>query len=125
MIFMPIKQCKVFFLMGQASLSLDVNFFSTLLLSFFIATSFFVPRTGHGAQPSIKSVVKKKEKQEADRVMGRCLFWSDLPLSITKTNPFWQPMCDAIVVVGPGYKSATYEELRGPILQAEKAGHQL
>ena len=29
-------------------------------------------------------------------------------------------MCDAIVVVGPGYKSATYEELRGPILQAEK-----
>eukprot|EP00253_Pinus_taeda_P012325 PITA_12325 len=29
-------------------------------------------------------------------------------------------MCDAIVVVGPGYKSATYEELQGPILQAEK-----
>jgi hypothetical protein len=63
---------------------------------------------------------KKREKQEADRVMGKCLFWSDLPLSITKNNPFWQPMCDAIVVVGPGYKSATYEELRGPILQAEK-----
>ena len=52
--------------------------------------------------------------------MGRCIFWSDLPLSITKTNPFWQPMCDAIAVVGPGYKSATYEELRGPILQAKK-----
>ena len=29
-------------------------------------------------------------------------------------------MCDAIVVVGRGYKSATYEELWGPILQAEK-----
>ena len=29
-------------------------------------------------------------------------------------------MCDAIAVVGPGYKSATFEELRGPILQAEK-----
>ena len=28
-------------------------------------------------------------------------------------------MCDAIVVVGPGYKSATYE-LQGPIVQAEK-----
>ena len=83
-------------------------------------SSFFVPRTGAGAQPGIKSLYKKKEKQEADRVMGRCIFWSDLPLSITKTNPFWQPMCDAIVVVGPGYKSATYEELRGPILQAEK-----
>eukprot|EP00253_Pinus_taeda_P035915 PITA_35915 len=83
-------------------------------------SSFFVPRTGHGSQPSIKSLVKKKEKQEADRAMGRCLFWSDLPLNITKTNPFWQPMCDAIVVVGPGYKSATYEELQGPILQEEK-----
>ena len=75
-------------------------------------SSFFVPQTGAGAQPGIKSLVKKKEKQEADRVMGRCIFWSDLPLSITKTNPFWQPMCDAIAVVGPGYKSATYEELR-------------
>ena len=83
-------------------------------------SSFFVPRTGAGAQPSIKSLYKKKEKEEADRVMGRCIYWSDLPLSITKTNPFWQPMCDAIAVVGPGYKSATYEELRGPILQAEK-----
>ena len=82
-------------------------------------SSFFVPRTGAGVQLGIKSLVKK-EKQEVDRVMGRCIFWSDLPLSITKTNPFWQQMCDAIAVVGPGYKSATYEELRGPILQEEK-----
>jgi hypothetical protein len=29
-------------------------------------------------------------------------------------------MCDAIVVVGPGYKILTFEELRGPILQEEK-----
>jgi hypothetical protein len=64
---------------------------------------------------------KKKEKKETDRAVGRCLFWSDIPLSITKNNPFWQPMCDAIVVVGPGYKSPTFEELRGPILQEEKA----
>ena len=35
---------------------------------------FFVPRTGSGAQPSIKSVVKKREQQEASRLMGRCLF---------------------------------------------------
>eukprot|EP00253_Pinus_taeda_P004403 PITA_04403 len=85
-----------------------------------VRSSFFVPRTGHGSQPGIKSLVKKKEKQEADSVMGRCIFWSNLPLSITKTNPFWQPMCDAIAGVGPGYKSATYEELQGPILQTEK-----
>ena len=75
---------------------------------------------GPGSQPSIKSVVKKSEKLEADRVMGRCLYWSHIPLSIVKNNPFWQQMCDAIAVVGPGYKSATFEELRGPILQAEK-----
>jgi hypothetical protein len=65
----------------------------------------FVPRSTPRAQPSIRSVLKKKEKKEADRVVGRCLFWSDIPLSITKNNPFWQPMCDFIVVVGPGYKS--------------------
>ena len=52
-----------------------------------------------------------------DRLMGRMIFWSDLPLSITKTNPFFQPMCDAIAIVGPCYKATTYEELRGPILQ--------
>jgi hypothetical protein len=85
------------------------------------STSFFVPeRTTVGAQPSIRSMLKKKEKEEADRVVGRCLFWSDIPLNITKNNPFWQSMCDAIVVVGPGYKIPTFEELQGPILQEEK-----
>ena len=38
------------------------------------ASSFFVPRIGVGAQPSIKSVVKKREKAKADKVMGRCLY---------------------------------------------------
>jgi hypothetical protein len=84
------------------------------------SASFFVPRTSTGAQPSIKSMLKKRKKEEADRVMERCLFWSHIPLSITKNNPFWQSMCDVIDVVGPGYKSLTFEELQGPILQAEK-----
>jgi hypothetical protein len=66
------------------------------------------------------SLVKKREKEEADMVMGRCLYWSDIPLRITKNNLFWQLMCDVIVVVGPGYKSATFEELWGKILQVEK-----
>jgi hypothetical protein len=52
--------------------------------------------------------------------MGRCLFWSDLPLTITRNNPFWQSMCDAVAVVGPRFKAHSYEELQGPILQAEK-----
>jgi len=84
------------------------------------ASFFFAPRTGVGAQPSIKSAIKKREKEETYWVMGRCLFWSDLHLTITKNNPFWQPMCDVVAVDGPWYKSATFEELWGTILQAEK-----
>ena len=49
----------------------------------------FVLRTEDGAQPSIRSMIKKKEKKDADRLMGRMIFWSDLPLSITNTNPFF------------------------------------
>ena len=64
---------------------------------------------GPGSQPSIKSIIKKSEKVEEGRVMGRCLYWSHIPLSIVKNNPFWQLMCDAIAVVGPRYKSATFE----------------
>jgi hypothetical protein len=83
-------------------------------------TTFFVLLTTPGAQPSIRSLLKKKEKEEADRDVGRFIFWSDIPLSITKNNSFCQSMCDAIVVVGPGYKSPTFEELWGAILQEEK-----
>jgi hypothetical protein len=36
--------------------------------------SFFVPRTTPRAQPSIRSMLMKKEKKEADRVVERCLF---------------------------------------------------
>jgi hypothetical protein len=34
----------------------------------------FVPKTRDGAQPSIQTMVRKKEKQAIDRVEGRCLF---------------------------------------------------
>ena len=72
------------------------------------ASSFFVPCIGVGAQPSIKSIIKKREMVEANRVLRGCLFWSDLPLIITKKNPFWQLMCDAIAIVGPRYKSVIF-----------------
>jgi hypothetical protein len=38
------------------------------------ALPFFPERTTPGEQPSIRSMLKKKEKKEADRAMGRCLF---------------------------------------------------
>eukprot|EP00253_Pinus_taeda_P004546 PITA_04546 len=81
---------------------------------------FFVPRTTPGAQPSIKSALKKKEKAEADRLVSKCLLWSDVPFNIAKTNPFYQPMFDVAAGVGPGYKAPTFVELRGPLLQDEK-----
>ena len=68
-------------------------------------------------------MVKVKEKAEADKVVGRCFLWSDIPFSITKTNPFYQPMFDVVVVVGPGYKAPTFQDLRGPILQAKKVDY--
>eukprot|EP00253_Pinus_taeda_P014640 PITA_14640 len=83
-------------------------------------SSFFVPRTTTGSQPRIRSSMKKKEKAEADRLVSRCLLWSDVPFNIAKTNPFYQPMFDVVVVVGPGYKAPTFAELRGPLLQDEK-----
>ena len=39
-----------------------------------VSSSFFLPRTGSGAQPSITSMIKKIEKEEVCRLMGRMLF---------------------------------------------------
>jgi hypothetical protein len=52
--------------------------------------------------------------------VGKCFLWSDIPFNIVKNNPFYQPMFDAVAIVGPGYKAPTYDELRGPILQNDK-----
>ena len=62
---------------------------------------------------------KIKEKKEADKLVGRCLMWSDIPFHFAR-NPFCVKMFEAAAVVGPGYKPLTYEELRGPILADEK-----
>jgi hypothetical protein len=64
-------------------------------------SSFFVPRTTPGAQPSIRSMEKQKEKEEVDKLVGKCFLWSDIPFNIAKNNPFYQPMFDAVVIVGP------------------------
>jgi hypothetical protein len=68
-------------------------------------SSFFVPRTTSGAQPSIRSMVKQKEKEEADKLVGKCFLWSDIPFNIAKNNPFYQSMFDAVAIVGPRYKA--------------------
>ena len=81
---------------------------------------FFVPRTTPGVQPSITSMLKKDAKKEVDKLVGRCLLWCDIPFSFAR-NPFYVNMFEVVSIVGPRYKPPTYEQLRGPILQYEKA----
>jgi hypothetical protein len=64
-------------------------------------------------------MVKQKEKEEVDKLVGKCFLWSGIHFNIVNKNPFYQPMFDVVVVVGPGYKAPTYEDLRVLILQNE------
>jgi hypothetical protein len=71
----------------------------------------FVSRTISGTQPSIRSLVKIKEKKEASKIVGRCCLWSDIPFNIVKNILFYQSMFDDDVVVGLRHKTPTYDEL--------------
>jgi hypothetical protein len=71
-------------------------------------------------QPSIQSMVKTKEKEESDKIVEKCFLWSDIPFNIAK-NPFYHSMFEVATIVGPGYRGPSYNELRGPLLQGEKA----
>jgi hypothetical protein len=56
------------------------------------SSPFFVPRSVPRGQPSIRSMVKTKEKEEADKIVARCFLWSDIPFNIAKNNPFYHSM---------------------------------
>jgi hypothetical protein len=83
------------------------------------SSPFFVPRSVPRGQPSIRSMVKKKE-EEADRIVARCFLWSDIPFNIAKNNPFYHSMFEVAAIVGPGYRGPSFNDLRGPLLQGEK-----
>jgi hypothetical protein len=80
---------------------------------------FFMPRSTPCAQLSIKSMLKKEEKEEADKLVGRYLLWSDIPFNFSR-NPFYVSMFEAASIVGLGYKPPTYEELRGPSFKMKR-----
>jgi hypothetical protein len=84
------------------------------------ASPFFVPKSTPGAQPFVRSMIKVKEKQEANKLVDQCLLWSDIPFNFAR-NPFYVSMFKVVAIVGPRYKPPTYEELKGPILDNEKA----
>eukprot|EP00253_Pinus_taeda_P001574 PITA_01574 len=83
-------------------------------------SSFFVPRSTPGSQPSITSMLKKTEKEQADKLLAKFLLWSDIPFSVVRNNPFFQLAVDTIATIGPGYKIPSYHDIRGLILQNEK-----
>ena len=64
-------------------------------------------------------MVKVRKKEDANKLIGRCLLWSAIPFNFAK-NPFYVSMFEVTTIVGPGFKPPSNEELRGPILQDEK-----
>jgi hypothetical protein len=82
-------------------------------------SSYFVMRSTPRGQPSIRSLIKKKETEEADKLVAKCFLWSDIPFNIAN-DPFYHPMFEAAAIVGPGYRGPSYQDLRGPLLQGEK-----
>jgi hypothetical protein len=81
------------------------------------SSPFFEPRLVPRGQPSIRSMVRKKE---ADKIIAKCFLWSDIPFNIAKNNPFYHSMFEATAIVDPGYKGPSFNDLRGPLLQGEK-----
>eukprot|EP00253_Pinus_taeda_P006458 PITA_06458 len=89
---------------GTSSTSASTNLVAT--------TSFFVPQTALGSQPSISSILKRTEKEQADKLLAIFLLWSDIPFSIVRNNPFFQPAIDAIATIGPRYRIPSYHDFR-------------
>jgi hypothetical protein len=83
------------------------------------SSPFFVSRSMPMGQPSIRSRVKTKEKEEVNKIVARYFLWSDIPFNIAK-NPFYHSMFEVVAIVGPRYKGPSYNDLRGPLLQGEK-----
>jgi hypothetical protein len=60
-----------------------------------------------GGQPSIQLLIKRKETEEADKLVAKCFLWSDIPFNIAN-NPFYHSMFEAAAIVGLGYRGPSY-----------------
>ena len=47
--------------------------------------SYFQPRTTPRSQPSIISMLKKKEKKEVDLMLAKLIYYDGIPINITKS----------------------------------------
>ncbi|XP_054808669.1 uncharacterized protein LOC129310777 [Prosopis cineraria] len=89
-----------------------------------------IPYKKEGGKPRLKCLYCAKEfagkeaLYRADLAIGRWLY--DCCISINAVNfIYYQPMVDAIVAIGPGYKALNYHATRSKILQDIKKEVQL
>jgi hypothetical protein len=73
-------------------------------------SSYFVMRSTPRGQPYIRSLNKKKEMEEADKLVAKCFLWSDIPFNIAN-NPFNHPMFEVVAINCPGYRGPSYHDL--------------
>jgi hypothetical protein len=62
---------------------------------------FFLGRSTPGGQPSIRSLIKRKETKETDKIVAKCFLWSDIPFNIAN-NPFYHSMFEVCCNCWPG-----------------------
>src|SRR5713101_4247053 len=64
----------------------------------------------YSRQPSVRTMLKQREKEEADRIGTKCFLWGDVPFNIAKNNPYYHAMFQATGTVGPYYRGPSYNE---------------
>ncbi|XP_022871119.1 uncharacterized protein LOC111390332 [Olea europaea var. sylvestris] len=78
--------------------------------------SYFMPRTGPGNQPTIKSVLQSKEAiEKCDLTLSKWMIDSCIPFNAVH-SVYYQQSIDAIASMGPGYKGPNFHSLRGYLL---------
>ncbi|XP_028114567.1 uncharacterized protein LOC114312528 [Camellia sinensis] len=67
---------------------------------------YFAPRTTLGSQPTIKSALQTKEAiHRAHMIVGKFFYDTCIPINAVNSI-YFQPMFDAAIAIGPGYKSS-------------------
>ncbi|CAL5356143.1 unnamed protein product [Camellia sinensis] len=86
---------------------------------------YFAPRTTPGSQPTIKSALQTKEGiHRAHMIVGKLFYDTCIPINAVNSI-YFQPMFDAAIAIGPGYKVPTYHQLRVSLLRDSKKELQL
>jgi hypothetical protein len=80
---------------------------------------FFMGRSTPWGKLSIRSLIKRKKMEEADKFVAKCFLWSDIPFNISN-NPFYHSMFEVVEIIGLGYRGPSYHDFRGRLLQGEK-----